>query len=273
MSLPPKFHFSQSSLQDYVDCARRFQLRYLQQLVWPAVESEPVAEHERHMRQGSDFHHMVHQHLSGVPEEVISAQVMDVDLHGWWQNYLKSHVVDGLPANRYAETQLSAPLAGYRMVAKYDLVAVEPSQRIVIVDWKTSRRKPPRSRLETMLQTIVYPWLLVEAGAYLNGGQPIQPEQVEMVYWFTAEPDSPERFAYSLAQHERSSTYLGDLIREIGARQVFNLTPDLTQCRFCTYRSLCERGIQAGDLDEIDADYEPKLEFEFNFDQIAEVEF
>ena len=34
---------SQSSLQDYVDCARRFQLRYLDRLSYPAIESEPAA--------------------------------------------------------------------------------------------------------------------------------------------------------------------------------------------------------------------------------------
>ena len=41
--LPPDFHFSQRSLQDYVDCRRRFQLRYLQHLAWPAVEAKASA--------------------------------------------------------------------------------------------------------------------------------------------------------------------------------------------------------------------------------------
>ena len=46
-SLPEGFRFSQSSLQDYVDCRRRFQLRYLQNLAWPALQSEPALENER----------------------------------------------------------------------------------------------------------------------------------------------------------------------------------------------------------------------------------
>lgn len=29
MNLPGSFHFTQSSLQDYLDCPRRFQLRYV----------------------------------------------------------------------------------------------------------------------------------------------------------------------------------------------------------------------------------------------------
>lgn len=273
MSLPPDFQFSQSSLQDYVDCARRFELRYMQQLVWPAVQSEPVAEYERHMRQGSDFHHMIHQHLAGVPLEVLSAQSIDTELSGWWQHYLNSRFVDHLPGQRYPEITLAASLGGHRIAAKYDLIAIAPGERVVILDWKTSRRKPPRSRLQAMLQTVVYPWMLVAAGRHLNGGQPIQPEQVEMVYWFTAEPENPERFSYSQAQYEHDGAHLAGLIREIEARTVFGLTSDTRRCQFCAYRSLCERGVRAGDLDVMDMEYEVDLVVDFNFDQIAEVEF
>ena len=45
--LPGSFIFSQSSLQYYFDCPRRFQLRYIEHLAWPAVETEPVLENER----------------------------------------------------------------------------------------------------------------------------------------------------------------------------------------------------------------------------------
>ena len=47
LSTPKRpFDFSQASLQDYIDCARRFQLRYLQQLHWPAPQAEPIRENE-----------------------------------------------------------------------------------------------------------------------------------------------------------------------------------------------------------------------------------
>ena len=45
--IPQNFQFSQASLSDYMDCARRFQLRYLLEQDWPAVESEPLLERER----------------------------------------------------------------------------------------------------------------------------------------------------------------------------------------------------------------------------------
>ena len=57
--LPPTFTFSQSSLQDYFDCPRRFQLRYIEQVAWPAVETEPMLENERRQQAGLHFHRLV----------------------------------------------------------------------------------------------------------------------------------------------------------------------------------------------------------------------
>ncbi len=82
--LPAPFSFSQSSLQDYSDCARRFQLRYIDQLHWPAVESEPVVENERRMLEGQIFHRMVQQHLLGVPKEKLERMANSSNLQRWW---------------------------------------------------------------------------------------------------------------------------------------------------------------------------------------------
>jgi hypothetical protein len=49
---------SQSSLQDYNDCPRRFELRYLQRLAYPAIETEPALENEKHQREGEFFHRL-----------------------------------------------------------------------------------------------------------------------------------------------------------------------------------------------------------------------
>ena len=86
-AMNPDLQFSQSSLQDFVDCQRRFQLRYLLRLAWPAVESEPVMENERHMRMGAQFQQMTHQHLLGVPSERLANMLHDEILLGWWENY------------------------------------------------------------------------------------------------------------------------------------------------------------------------------------------
>jgi hypothetical protein len=298
MRLPADFQFSQGSLQDYVDCPRRFQLRYIQRLAWPAIEAEPALENERHLQQGAAFHRLVHQHVLGLLPERLSSTITDKDLSRWWHNYLESGPAD-LPASRYPEVVLSAPVGGHRLVAKYDLIAVdpalskaegeveEPGQRAVILEWKTSRKRPRRKWLAERLQTRVYPYLLVRAGSHLmkNGGwrmedgewRPLQPEQIEMVYWFANFPRDPERFPYDAAQYDADGAYLVSLVEEIKSLgdEDFPLTIQEQRCRYCPYRSLCRRGVRAGALDEAEDEPEWGDDFEIalEFEQIAEIEY
>jgi CRISPR/Cas system-associated exonuclease Cas4 (RecB family) len=276
VKLPSDFQFSQSVLQDYVDCPRRFYLRYVRRLAWPAVLAEPVLEHERHLQQGIDFHLLVHQRALGLPEERLTRTAMAEDLSRWWRNYLERHPSE-LPERQYYEFVLSAPLEGYRLVAKYDLVAVEPGERAVIVDWKTYRRRRSGDWLAARLQTRLYPYLLVQAGAHLNEGRAIEPGHVEMLYWFANFPDEPQRFAYTQAQHEADGEYLTRLIEEITrlADEDFELTSDEKQCQYCLYRSLCRRGVEAGAFEERDeeGEAEERLDIPLDWDQIAEVEY
>lgn len=282
MTLPDGFHFSQSSLHDYETCARRFELRYIQQRRWPAVESEPVREYEQHMQRGTDFHQLVQRHALGIPAQTLAAGIRDDDLRRWWQAYLASGYAAGdesrLPGPRWPEVTLTAPLAGFRLLAKYDLLAVEPGGRAVIMDWKTNTRKPSRAWLADHPQTRVYRYLLVEAGAHLNDGQPIDPHQVSMVYWFAESPDAVEEFLYDADQHKATAAELPALITEIAEREIFDLVADVAPCRFCTYRSLCDRGASAADFREdggaaIERHGEAPLDLQFDFDQVAEVEF
>jgi len=343
MTLPTDFQFSQGSLQDYVDCPRRFQLRYIQRLAWPAVEAEPALENEQHLQQGAAFHRLVHQHVLGLSPERLSSTITDEDLSRWWHNYLESAPAD-LAKWRYPEVVLSAPVSGHRLVAKYDLIALmgssglgrspstrpfDPStglragfaqgklrtgpsttlrtgpssierrrpspvekadfelSRAVILEWKTSRKRPQRKWLAERLQTRVYPYLLVRAGSHLleigDGGlemedwRPFQPEQVEMVYWFANFPKDPERFPYDAAQYEVDGAYLASLIAEIKGLgdEDFPLTTQERRCRYCPYRSLCQRGVRAGSFDEMEDELGWADDFEvvLDFEQIAEIEY
>jgi CRISPR/Cas system-associated exonuclease Cas4 (RecB family) len=285
MASMDSFQFSQSSLQDFVDCRRRFQLRYLQRLPWPAVESEPVLENERTMRQGAEFHHMIQQHLLGIPAGRLSVRLEDgdeqvEDLRRWWGHYLAKRPAEAeAQARRYVEVGLAASLGEHTLLAKCDLVIVQPTGDAVIFDWKTARRKPRRAWLAARLQTRIYPYLLVRTGAHLNAGQPFSPEQVEMRYWFSDFPEAPERFPYSQEQYQADEAYLLGLVAEVGRQDpdgTFALTQDERQCRFCVYRSLCERGVQAGRREQQEAEFDSQTDptaFDLDFDQIAEIEF
>ena len=136
---------SQSSLQDYVDCARRFQLRYIDRLSYPAVESEPALENEKHLQEGEYFHRLAQQYLIGIPSEQIGKLANTPNLQRWWENFLTSKDLTGFAnlSGLYAEATLSAPLGGFRLLAKYDLIAID-NNKATIYDWKTSRQLPRR---------------------------------------------------------------------------------------------------------------------------------
>jgi hypothetical protein len=125
----------------------------------------------------------------------------------------------------------------------------------VIVDWKTTRRRSSRVWLDKRLQTILYPLLLAESSKRLIGYQ-LKPEQVRLIYWFANAPAEIEVFQYSTARMEQDKQTLKILLDSFGAMsgEIWPLTPNTAFCRLCQYRSLCDRGREAGNYDEIDTD-------------------
>ena len=63
------------------------------------------------------------------------------------------------------------------------------------------------------------------------------------------------------------------VVKEISSAREFQLTEDEKMCRFCIYRSYCNRGAQAGQIDEAEAEMESEAAFDVNFEQIGEIEF
>jgi hypothetical protein len=206
----------------------------------------------------------------------VAATIHDPLLDRWGQTYL-ARPPSGLPRTVVrAEVVVAAPLqlAGYRLLAKFDLLAAEPGERLVIVDWKTVLKRPNRTTLARRLQTRIYRYVAVEAGAAFNGGRDVQPAQVEMVYWFAEDGGTTERFPYDTTQYTADGVYLAGLVTEIVAHEepIWPLTLDERECRFCNYRSLCERGVKAGFLNDLGEDLEPD-ELEIDLEQVAEIEF
>ncbi len=270
------FEFSQSSLQDYVDCPRRFQLRYVQRVAWPAVQAEPAREFEQHIQRGERFHRLAQQYLVGVPEAKLARMAEadeDENLQRWWQNFL-----DGIPGQlagiKYVEVSLQAPIGDFRLVAKYDLLLFHPDGRVQIFDWKTAMHRPKRASLLERLQTRVYPYLLAQAGASLNGGQPVPPEKIEMTYWFAEPGQAAETLAYTAERFQADGDYLKALVAEIRALkpEEFEMCAAEKPCAYCVYRSLCSRGVQAGAVGGEDEALEIE-DLDFDLEQIGEIGF
>jgi hypothetical protein len=287
--LPADFVFSQSNLQTFTTCPRRFWLAYVQRLPWPAVEASPVQEAEYVMRLGELFHRALQRAEAGIPPELVAAQLED-PLDSWFAAYLQHRPRDLPTSTVLTESVLSMPLQvggderAFRLLAKFDLLAIEPGQRIVIMDWKTSRKRTEAHFLRQRLQSQVYPYLVVETSASMPWG-PVEPEQVEMRYWFTAAPDDPVRLRYDAAQHAANHQLIHRLITQIisgTGEDDYPMLPDTEanrarQCAYCAYRSRCDRGITPGDLDAIDDFEEMVLEVDPNLavslDDVAEIAF
>lgn len=317
MILPPGFQYSQSSLQDFLDCRRRFLLRWIKQVSWPAIETEPVVESEHRLQLGARFHKIIQQYLMGIPADRITEMLHstsnpDKELIAGWENFLHEtseggglEDISSPGVQLLVELNLTAPLKTiaeneFRLTAKYDLVAIHLENtsslnRFQIYDWKTTRQQASskvhpssrRHRLGKRMQTIVYPYLLVQAASYLNHGVPIQPNQIEMTYWFTGTGDqtgfrSSERFSYTAQQFRADEALIAQIVDTVQRLDEldFYLTDNTKRCIFCIYRSLCNRGAQAGNLfgeedksetDEfIDAQQEDVV---IDFKQIGEIEF
>ena len=288
MTLPDGFHFTQGKLQDYLECKRRFQLRYLIKLAWPALLAEPYLENERLTLLGNRFHQIVHQHLLGMPEDRITQQIEDPDLQRWWKNYLQyiPDFVDlpkpGAPEQKldtqiFPEVLLSSPIDTYRLTGKYDLISIQSDQSVTIFDWKTSLHPPKQEFFAQRLQTRLYPFLLIKASKQINPDHVFQPHHLRMIYWFTNFPDTPLIYTYSQEEYLSSEQFFKNLIAEIHTRSEvdFHLTNDVKKCLYCVYRSLCNRGTRAGDVSDLisDSDMEEEPEISLDFDQIAEVIF
>ncbi|HMV47941.1 MAG TPA: PD-(D/E)XK nuclease family protein, partial [Blastocatellia bacterium] len=221
MNLPEDFTFSQSALQDFVECAYRFQLRHLLDVRWPAQKTAQALQYEAGQGKGQDFHHLVHQHTLGVPAELLAATITDEELKLWWANYLAWQAAN-LPEERFPELTMTAPLADSLLTAKYDVVARMNDGAFLIVDWKTGRPQK-RLRLADRMQTLVYPFVLARCGDWLNDGQPIAPERIRLLYWFAETGDVIE-FNLSADKLQQDEARLTSLLQTVAGASEFSKT-------------------------------------------------
>lgn len=279
MKLPDAFDFTQSNLQDYVECPYRFYMRYYLRTKWPALVVDDALEFEQRTQSGARFHRLIQQYLIGVPEgrltEIANADTEQL-IAAWWDDFL-IHVPPLFDGEKFIETTLSTFLGGRRLVAKYDLILVNPSGKLVIFDWKTSQKKISKEMLLERIQTRLYRLIMTLAGNMLTGEHDIAPNRIEMNYWFAPHPETLITLSYDDVQFQEDQAYFTNLIEEIQQRSVeaFERTQDIRKCRFCIYRSHCDRGTSAGHLDAFD-DFDLNTEEEtpdLEYDEIEEIAF
>ncbi|MGB2964259.1 MAG: PD-(D/E)XK nuclease family protein [Anaerolineales bacterium] len=271
------FQLNQSNLQDFIDCPRRFQLKVLEGISWPAADSEPIEKFEQFTQLGNRFHLLCQQFFSTIAPNHIQDSIKDPVLLAMWENFLP-YGQNLLKYRLYSEQLLTVPFHHYRLLAKFDLIVELSPTQYLIIDWKTSSKKPPRKNLEKRVQTFLYPYIFFLAGSDLFQDKSFQPDFIEMQYWYPLHEDHQEIFLYSKEKHNTVTSDLDRLVTEINSmiegQNTFSLTSDLSNCQYCIFRSLCNRGTKAGPLDKTQVMEQDDLSnVYFDFEQIKEIEF
>jgi hypothetical protein len=275
----PDFRFSAQSLQTYQDCPRRFYLRYIQKLDWPAVESIPYLAFEEYRQKGELFHSYTNQYFKGIAPQDIEKQIKVDNLKQWWSSFLE-FIRKQTFSHTSSEVLFQSSLGNHILVAKFDLLAMHPDGKFTIFDWKTTsgKNRPGREKLSKKMQTKLYPYIFGSIGITFDKREVIPPTKVKLEYWFPQFPDGSEAFPYSTNQMQNDEVTLLKLMDEIGMNEMddFVETTDEEPCRFCVYRSYCGRGTQAGNilLEKQDADLDLGLgDVDYDFENIEEIAY
>jgi CRISPR/Cas system-associated exonuclease Cas4 (RecB family) len=276
MKSSEEFTFSQKSLQDYIDCPRRFELRYIQNTDWPAELSKPYQTFEEFISYGNNFHRYADQYFNGLDEKTIS-DIVEPEIHQWWQRFLNFIHIQKFSALS-SEILFKTSLHQFHLIAKFDLLALTEEGYLHIYDWKTTAgtQKPKRRILKEKLQTQIYLFILANSELPFSGIKKVDPNHILMSYWYPQFPNEIETFIYSQNQFETDKKYIFNLIQEIQNNEAgdYQLTENITKCKYCIYRSFCERGIEAGNiLKETEELYFSLDDLDIDFDQIKEIEY
>ena len=266
--------FSASMLQDYVDCQRRFELKYIRKQSWPSIPVEPILELEDLIVRGRQFHLLAHQFFAGVPLEAIYKAINDTILREWFNRFVGFYDRKAWKQN-LSEMKITSHLNQHRLIAVYDLVVQTNEGRIAIFDWKTSLHPPNQELLRLKIQSSIYPFILFENLQSLfpstaKSGDPA----LSMTYWYPAFPDTLISFEYNQENHHENCESLQKLLDEIQDKiqnMQFHKTDKLKLCKYCQYRSLCDRGIIAGARDDMAAD-SGSDEIMIDFDELPEID-
>jgi len=251
MFVDSRFLLSQHAVADYLDCQRRFQLRYRDGVVWPASTSSDPGKQEALALKGTRFHQIAQQYVLGMPVAKLRTMSPGSDLTLWFDNLIAYGGVDFSLAN-HPEIAFFHPFEGFEMFAKFDMLTIG-SDFIDIVDWKTAKLRPSREYLLACPQTRIY--LLMAAKIAARQPNPLSCNQVSLKYWFTQHPQLPVVIKYDNSELQASERWLSGICDEIRALPETGPLPktdDGKSCKYCSYRSLCGIDVLPGNLDIID---------------------
>lgn len=237
---------SRARLVDFLDCPRRFELRYLRQLAWPTVPLD--AETAVSLQNGQQFHNLLERHFLHLPTD---SDNLPPTIANWFSIFQRNKAM--LPAGDYLpELTLTVPIGDHFLTGRFDLLVREANGRLHLFDWKTGR---PRSEaaLRADWQTRLYLAMVVESGHAIGNAitSPVAAEKVSISYWYVDEPHAPRHIRYDAAWHKRNWAEIEAICQQLtlkneqatadNEQSLWEKTTNLDNCRRCPYQIYCHR--------------------------------
>lgn len=215
---------SATSLQDFADCPRRFELTYLKQLDWPREVNLAALE------LGNLLHRTVQQYLLGIPISNAPVISSEIDLHN-----LRQIVSNALSASTSCENkveyQVQLVSGSTVIVGKFDFLQICPDGSVHVYDWKTDQHFKSRGYYEKRIQTKLYLWLASQ----------LYVPRVVHLHIVSLRGQGSHIFQPSPAEIIRYGEQLTELSAQVRATPEggFNRTFDKSICEFCKFDTYC----------------------------------
>ncbi len=260
------FYFSQTAIKTYLTCPLDFRSRYLDKLIWPS-EYNKSEQQQAQIERGQVFHTLANRYFLGISSQ---GKVEPGSEAREYLERLEAYLPLKDGVKYLPEYELRYNQDGIRLLAKFDLLYIDNQNgEVIIYDWKTGDNQPEASYYKGDIQTILYQFILVEAGGrYLPAD--FKPGDLKMVYWNPNFPGTELELGYSSEQHQENRNYLYNIIEEIlelEYQEYAELTPG-DKCYRCNYRPICE-----GEQPEESPVVEDDLDLDLDWEMLEEIKF
>lgn len=257
-------YFSQSALEIFQKCRRRFQYRYIDGLYWPAKWGID-AEIEKELEKGRKFHLLAERYyIDGSLQDQI---VEDSELSAWLKRLKRF-----LPYSKHiisSEQELRCSKKNLKFLAKYDLLNYNKEKKMIeLYDWKTDKKSLLGKELQNSTQSRFYLYLFKKAGQrYFSDKYDLENNPI-LIYWNPRFPEEKKIITYTDEDFSNDSHYFENLVEKILNEDKFPMTDNLNICQYCEYRPICR-----GKRTEKREMFEEDLDMDLNWEEIEELEF
>ena len=138
-----------------------------------------------------------------------------------------------------------------------DVLAVE-KEKCTIFDWKTTKKPSTMDDYAKSPQTRLYLFILRHCIARFLSLKPdgVQPNQIDMVYWFPNAENQQITLHYSEEQYQSDAVWLKEMAKLLSVDDPMKYpeTTNLKQCLTCRYFSFCRKEAYPSTEDEFPDD-------------------